>query len=313
MDFTQAEEQALAYGNELLVDRQHQPSVQAPYQDGQIFALMDSPKEDLATLACYVADRLDDSESLAWLTRTPTSAQNLARMIDAWDDDPRLIQRAANSPDLTTALQAFKQLNLPGPLLQSSTATTTPTQTIIIHGTWAKRYDWWLPTGAFFQYIDGITKDVYKGGHPFWWSGRNRHSDRINAAHDLVQWTANNPTNSLRIIAHSHGGNVVLHAATRLGLKVDQLIMLGTPIRLEYMHNTGNITDLHSVFSLKDHVQAPAGATPNPRGEGRTLIENSYTTNHIALDDGQGKDIAPDHSELHEEKTWVASKIKDLL
>jgi pimeloyl-ACP methyl ester carboxylesterase len=181
---------------------------------------------------------------------------------------------------------------------------------IIVHGTWATKKKWWQPNiGNFWKYIKPRWPHLYAGPAPFWWSGADSHSARESAGRDLVRWANLQGVQELDAIAHSHGGNVCLVAAQH-GLKIRNLILLGTPIRTEFMLNLGRIQSIKNVFSISDWVQLP-GAMPHTRGEGRTLGDSSKVSNRRAEDDGTGR--GPGHSDLHEPATWQASNLDSLL
>jgi pimeloyl-ACP methyl ester carboxylesterase len=73
---------------------------------------------------------------------------------------------------------------------------------------------------------------------PFPWKGGNSHVARLGAAAELEQFLEETrrrfAPSDLFVVAHSHGGNVALYAADKLGSKLDALVCLGTPfIRCE--------------------------------------------------------------------------------
>jgi pimeloyl-ACP methyl ester carboxylesterase len=183
---------------------------------------------------------------------------------------------------------------------------------ILVHGTWgAARGTWWKPRiGTLWQHVYSSWPHLYDGSSPFAWSGANRHMARVSAASQLIAWATTLGGGTLDVIAHSHGGNVCLLAA-RMGLSIDRLILLGTPIRTEYMLDLRRISSLANVFSLSDLVQTPLGTLPHRRGEGRTLADSPAVSNWVAGDDGTGAE--PGHSDLHEPSTWIASGLDDLL
>jgi hypothetical protein len=187
------------------------------------------------------------------------------------------------------------------------TASATPAAnyssiTTIVHGTWARRSaiqtKWWEPQGQFAQAVDGVVGDLYKHNDYFFWSGANSDSARRQAARDFVQWVNQRLTSggSLRVICHSHGGNVALLAATE-GLHINKLILLGTPIRTDYLPRLDRVDRLVNIFSPTDHVQT-AGALGRRRGEGRTLADTSQISNHCTIDPNTG------HSDLHDWSVW---------
>src|ERR1051325_1503123 len=83
----------------------------------------------------------------------------------------------------------------------------------LVHGIYAREAAWTKPDSALSTALTEAGCVV----RPFAWSGRNSHRARTRAAHDLTDHLrgemAKNPKGRFWIIAHSHGGNVALHAA----------------------------------------------------------------------------------------------------
>lgn len=286
---------------------------QSQFPTDLVIQLMACDKADLATIGCYLASRADASVDLNPLEYNAFAARNYARMLLARQsiDELLAVNRSIKFQDHARALAQRTAILSATFAVSQPNVLASNSLTLIIHGTWAATSPWWQPGGNFWQYIDGLVSDLYKGPAPFTWSGNNQHYDRMIAADDLVKWVNSNaPNYKLRIIAHSHGGNVCFLAA-HLGLKIDKLILLGTPIRLEYLPDLVNINKVVNVYSTNDSVQTPPATIPNRRGEGRTLAENHVVTNYYADDDGNG--YPPGHSELHEPGTWSASKLDAFL
>ncbi len=275
--------------------------------------LLASSTPDLAMIGSCVLSLLPEDLDLTELKQNAACARNYTRFLMA--EKPINLTRkiiadeAARHPML---LHNFKDLStrlvLPAPTGEK--AAPRQDMTIIIHGTWAATSTWWQRGGNFWNYVNGITGNVYGEKDAFSWSGANRHEERVKAAGDLVAWVGSHPCTNLDIISHSHGGNVCF-LATRLGLKIRKLITLGTPVRLEYLPDLRAIGMLYNVFSTADLVQTPAGTIPNKRGEGRTLSDGMTVINQIATEDGHGG--RPGHSELHEPDTWKANHLDGLL
>jgi hypothetical protein len=130
--------------------------------------------------------------------------------------------------------------------------------TVIVHGTFAAPLRWWRPgsdaSPSFADRLDGalgrrgLAGTVWKpalaqGWSPdaFAWSGRNRHDDRVvggrtlaiqlNALAETLDATDDDPL-VVNVVAHSHGGNVVLEALPRLApiVRPGRLVFLGTPL-----------------------------------------------------------------------------------
>jgi hypothetical protein len=272
-----------------------------------VLQLMSSDQPDLAMIGCYLASRADASVDLSPIEENSASSRNYARLLLAEQPLDYLLSVGRTSSFRENAFNLSQAIPT---ISETHAANPSNSLTIIVHGTWAKTSRWWQQGGNFWNYINALVPDLYNGSAPYSWSGANSDTERVSAATDLIAWVQRNPTHSLRIIAHSHGGNICLLAA-QSGLKIDKLITLGTPIRLEYLPDLKHIGVLHNVFSTNDSVQTPTGTIPNTRGEGRTFGENNIVQNHRAIDDGNGGQ--PGHSELHEPSTWQASKLYALL
>ncbi|NNU16412.1 hypothetical protein HK107_08775 [Parvularcula sp. ZS-1/3] len=119
------------------------------------------------------------------------------------------------------------------------------TRIILIHGTFDGDESetgerWWQKGGA-------MRADLEAAGHQviaFRWSGENSDSDRVAAGEKLAKKLK--PLlaeGEIRIIAHSHGGNVAREAAARLSAKEREalrVVTVGTP----FIDRTGNLLSL---------------------------------------------------------------------
>lgn len=106
---------------------------------------------------------------------------------------------------------------------------------IIVHGTWA-RHARWARSGPLHAAL-AESAHVLR----FCWSGRNRHRDRLEAAGSLRRLIGelrqSRPELYVDVVAHSHGGNVALHAinadhqpaSVRVALAEVRLVTLATP------------------------------------------------------------------------------------
>ncbi|SLM48093.1 protein of unknown function [Nitrospira japonica] len=179
-----------------------------------------------------------------------------------------------------------------------------PTSTIIVHGTWANDEDWWRWGAEFPAYLDQHTNDVYKGADFFSWSGGVSHKDRTEGGKALQRWVVAHPTEKLRIVAHSHGGNVAF-LASHDGLKIHTLILLGTPIRTDYSPSMKNIRYIYNVYSPDDGWQT-AGAEPYPRGEGKTKGQ-------ILPEASDNLKVGGSHFDLHTSSLWKNYKLERII
>jgi hypothetical protein len=183
---------------------------------------------------------------------------------------------------------------------------------LVVHGTWASS-GWWLPGSPFIAYLDSVTSGaVYKQSDQFQWTGRNLHSHRLHAGSMLANWLDRHP-HVTTIVAHSHGGNVVTWASRVLSLSskhhIGNVILLGTPSRMEYTPSLRIIENLSNVYSFADFAQTPAGTAPHRRGEGRTVSDSQRTLNVLAVNRWFG----PSHTDLHEPSVWQTNRLDRFL
>ena len=244
------------------------------------------------------------AESHAVESFDPESARHYLR--ERWHTPEELLGRTLAEYSIVSRL-----LNQRNDKVADGILATANSLAIIVHGTWAAKELWWRPNlGSLWKHVKAKWPHLYGGGAPYAWSGKNNHAARVAGAQQLVQWAHSVSPISLDIIAHSHGGNVCLLAA-RMGVRINRLILLGTPIRTEYMLDLKNIATIANVFSLADSLQTPLGTAPHRRFEGRTLGDSANVSNWRAERDGHGGQ--PGHSDLHEPATWVASGLDTLL
>jgi hypothetical protein len=91
---------------------------------------------------------------------------------------------------------------------------------------------------------------------------RKLAQDRTAAANGLLAMVRRHPFapgESLNIVAHSHGGNIVVEASKKIGHKIDILITLGTPVRDDYIPDKKNIGLWIQAYSPEDSVQVNGG------------------------------------------------------
>ncbi len=121
------------------------------------------------------------------------------------------------------------------PTLMTTQAVKKPNTTVVlVHGTFATEAQWTQPESIVSQGInaefDGCV-DVRR----FQWSGRNSHRARIEAGKELAEYLStlqiSNPESTIKIVAHSHGGNVAMLALKEpaVAASVDQIACLATP------------------------------------------------------------------------------------
>lgn len=160
---------------------------------------------------------------------------------------------------------------------------------IYVHGTWSDSANA-FPID-FVRTVQSSFDD--KNAKFFRWSGDNINKARKKAALDLAelirQYKKSHPCEKIRVVAHSHGGNLALLASHEPDVRIDELITLGTPILDDYRPN-GNLGPWENVYSTNDRVQTL------PIGAKRT----DSNANNIQLS-GFG------HSDLHTVPAWNAA------
>jgi RHS repeat-associated protein len=93
------------------------------------------------------------------------------------------------------------------------------------------------------------------------WPGGLNDADRRKGAEYLAEYIRAarraNPCEPIIVVAHSHGGNVALLASHMEGVRIDELVTLGTPIMEKYQPGDG-LDGWTNVYSNSDHVQSSA-------------------------------------------------------
>jgi pimeloyl-ACP methyl ester carboxylesterase len=153
------------------------------------------------------------------------------------------LQESALNEDLA------RRDDLPGGFAALEDLDELPQETVlIIHGTFANRpASWWLPGSNFCRKLDsallqrksrarcwahiGSLKDVFA------WTGNNLEAERRiggdRLAKELTDLEISADISRYHVVAHSHGGNVALHALRSLAQdpkKLGAVIFLGTPV-----------------------------------------------------------------------------------
>lgn len=174
-----------------------------------------------------------------------------------------------------------------------------PSMTVLIHGTFAKDEPWYQPGGDFHKYIKSkVYSDVYSGSDFYSWSGRYALTDSElkkiwkAAATKLIEWCARHPTKKLRLIAHSHGNNVV-NLATRMGLEACSLIQLSPPVHewnLPDMSKVGG-QRIFNIRSRFDGVVAIDGGSRTYEGTTVASFERQRIVSFFSHSDSHDKDL----------------------
>jgi hypothetical protein len=127
-------------------------------------------------------------------------------------------------------------------------------------------------------------------------------------------WAANeeaNPAGTLKVIAHSHGGNVVMWATHLFpAISIDRLILLGTPMRTDFVPDLRRIKRLYNVYTWGDKIQV-SGGWPFVRGEGPTFADSDKVINLPVTTPLSHLGVVC-HSDLHEPSIWQSNGLPGL-
>jgi len=175
--------------------------------------------------------------------------------------------------------------------------------TIIVPGTWARGVmvksastDWAQPGTPFNT---AVSATFGEQAQVFEWSGNNKTGARASAAEGLQQMIDAHTFGegeSLNIVAHSHGGNVVKAYSQLEGAReIDTLVNLGTPQRPDYKLKGGAARTYVNAYSTADDVQTSGGEW---YAAGQAFRTDPAARN-VDL-----TSVAPSHSSLHTEKAW---------
>jgi hypothetical protein len=153
-------------------------------------------------------------------------------------------------------------------------------------------------------------------GHECTWSGGVTDVDRRQGANLLLNWWRSEGEPELKIIAHSHGANVVLQAMVfDRSFAPKSIIALGVPVCFIYPITLDQTDQIHNVYSEHDRVQVPGAWVAGKRGEGRMLPESRKVSNHHIpyWSPKVWGARAVGHSDLHDREVWANHHLDTLL
>jgi hypothetical protein len=120
----------------------------------------------------------------------------------------------------------------------------------IVHGTASYLGTWWTPYGDFHGFLkDTLSPDLYDAGQYYHWSGKYSAEHRELAARRLLDWAQPYGGHLRQVFAHSYGGIIALRALG-LGLRVEELVLLSTPVE----NVDTNWSNAGRVCSLRIHL-----------------------------------------------------------
>lgn len=101
---------------------------------------------------------------------------------------------------------------------------------VITHGTFAANGSWYRPGGDYYEALKKNRPDLDVHDRSFRWTGAYSDQARRADAVLLTQWVSDQGLSAPDFFAHSHGGTVA-HLATRQGMQLDRLVLMGWPVR----------------------------------------------------------------------------------
>jgi hypothetical protein len=140
----------------------------------------------------------------------------------------------------------------------------------------------WYERGSSFTRHLASQKLVLHARNPFLWSTsldgiptRRNHLIWKGAANHLICHLERVPLGERNLIAHSHGGNVVFHAMA-YGLRIRNLITVGTPVRSDMekviLQGLGNVDYWHHIYDSSTDMTSILGAL----FDGKIRIRHSF-------------------------------------
>ena len=105
----------------------------------------------------------------------------------------------------------------------------------------------------FIKYVGKLFSESFFSPR---WTGGNNEEARSIAANDIfaniIDWHKKNPDEPIRLVGHSHGGNVAIMVANKLsdaGINVTNLITIATPDRGYLLDNDTKVDQHLQVYN----------------------------------------------------------------
>ncbi len=119
-----------------------------------------------------------------------------------------------------------------------------------------------------YQFQNYLTENILNVGEQVFvprWDGGNNKSSREQAAKDITTEIIrphNNPNDPIRLVGHSHGGNVSVIVTNMLAgeeVKVESLVTIATPVREYQLERDVSVGQHINVYNNSDQVQIRGG------------------------------------------------------
>jgi pimeloyl-ACP methyl ester carboxylesterase len=121
----------------------------------------------------------------------------------------------------------------------------------LIHGTWARRGDWWQPGNGLHRFLrdERVFPELYSGPESFKWSGyfdfrtwsrlAARDWNREAAGQSLAWWAQSRLVHPPHFIGHSYGASISM-LATNAGKRVRGLVLLSPAVHRTCLPDPAN-------------------------------------------------------------------------
>lgn len=192
-----------------------------------------------------------------------------------------------------------------------ATAEANP-DSVLVHGTWARRGNWWRPSGDLHEFLrtENVFPRLYAGRDNFAWSGDfsfqpwvnpQRDWNREQAASHLAWWAERRLTPPPDMIGHSYGGSISM-LATQVEKRVRGLLLLSPAVHRTCLPNP----DFYEgILLVRTHLDLVLLAD---RSKPQLLLELPRVTERILPRRGK-----TGHSETHDPPTWTANRLDEFV
>lgn len=250
---------------------------------------------DEETGTIYLRARYYDPGTSRWLS--PDAYWNPGNMI--YGEDPE-----NTVPDITAIMQSS---NLSAFCMNNPIMYKDPNglSVWLVHGTFADSTTW---KSDFKKYVGELfNNEVVKAPD---WSGKNNPGARKDGAqkvyNKIIEYHEEHPDEPIRLVGHSHGGNVAILVTNMLAkkdIKVETLITIATPVR-EYQLDEGvTVGQRIQVYNKFDSIQVLGGSSTRTFDDATNIKVTGIT-----------HDIIKSHSAMHSKvkiwKKFIAPNIK---
>jgi pimeloyl-ACP methyl ester carboxylesterase len=192
-----------------------------------------------------------------------------------------------------------------------ATAEAEP-DSVLVHGTWARRGHWWRPSGDLHEFLrtENVFPHLYAGRDNFAWSGYfnfrtwvnpQEDWDREQAGSHLAWWAERRLKPPPDVIGHSYGGSISM-LATQVEKSVRGLLLLSPAVHGTCLPNPDFYEGILLVRMPLDLVLLADRSKP------QLLRELPRVTERILPRRGK-----TGHFETHDPTTWTANRLDEFV